>query len=611
MIISRVQVEGGFLDGLDVCFEQGLNAVIGARGTGKSSLIELLRVGLGASNKTPESELKTDAHVRAVLKDGEVIVTFEHDGDEFISRYSVGSDSGLHDANVNPNIFSQSEIENIGLLSNGRRELIDAFDFELGQLDGAENILIAKIDEKSVDILRLNSALLLNEAGVAPIKKLESELGLLMVEEKKVLGESDSLKAKSDEIQNLGNQHRLLGGQSTETQNFITSVTKFVLEVTQKIATDLAIGPESHIRKNSNILNQYQASIARIKQGLDGLVGASASSQAIVQETKVSLEEVSAVGRRLRIEIDQMKTGMGEVTRKAQKLRNQLVLANDALRNTENIRSQIVLLRSERDVFLSELEHGRSLRSQKRTDIANILSEDLGPDIKISIEQAADTGKYLDTILSCLQGSSLQYREIAPVIADEILPRALIDIVEDNKFTELATLLEITTDRASRLIGALKGESVRELAKVILDDQVKFQLLDGSVYKDFRHLSTGQRCSVILPIILQQKDSLVVIDQPEDHIDNAYISKTLISSILSRSDVGQLVVTTHNANIPVLGNAAMVLHLESDGRRGYSEATGAINDEQIIQSITNVMEGGKEAFDKRAKFYNLIGLEEE
>ena len=78
---------------------------------------------------------------------------------------------------------------------------------------------------------------------------------------------------------------------------------------------------------------------------------------------------------------------------------------------------------------------------------------------------------------------------------------------------------------------------------------------------------------------------------------------TLIKSILRRSPSGQLIVSTHNANIPVLGEARLVIHLGSDGSRGYVEHSAALDDPQIVKAITTLLEGGAEAFERRAKFY--------
>jgi DNA-binding NarL/FixJ family response regulator len=93
------------------------------------------------------------------------------------------------------------------------------------------------------------------------------------------------------------------------------------------------------------------------------------------------------------------------------------------------------------------------------------------------------------------------------------------------------------------------------------------------------------------------------VDQPEDHIDNAFIVDTLIQAILARPPSSQILFTTHNANIPVLGNANEVLQLGSNGRRGYVLTKGSLDEPRVVAAISTVMEGGVEAFERRAAFY--------
>ena len=65
-------------------------------------------------------------------------------------------------------------------------------------------------------------------------------------------------------------------------------------------------------------------------------------------------------------------------------------------------------------------------------------------------------------------------------------------------------------------------------------------------------------------------------------------------------------MASHNANIPVLGEADCIIRLGSDGRRGFVEHVGQLNDPATVRSITSVMEGGVEAFERRARFYHAV-----
>ena len=74
---------------------------------------------------------------------------------------------------------------------------------------------------------------------------------------------------------------------------------------------------------------------------------------------------------------------------------------------------------------------------------------------------------------------------------------------------------------------------------------------------------------------------------------------------LKRKNKGQIIVTTHNANVPVLGNANIVAHLSSDGKRGFIQSFGSLSNKKIVDAISKVMEGGEKAFKYRANFYGI------
>lgn len=142
------------------------------------------------------------------------------------------------------------------------------------------------------------------------------------------------------------------------------------------------------------------------------------------------------------------------------------------------------------------------------------------------------------------------------------------------------------------------------LAEATLDDRVDFRLIDGAVQKSVEDLSTGQKCAVTLPIVLTEGSRILILDQPEDHLDNAYLVKNIITSLTMREQRNaQTIVATHNANIPVLGSAELVLSLESDGTRGFIANLGSFEEQPIVETITGLMEGGREAFLRRADFY--------
>lgn len=226
----------------------------------------------------------------------------------------------------------------------------------------------------------------------------------------------------------------------------------------------------------------------------------------------------------------------------------------------------------------------------------------------MEVSQSGQIEEYMSVLIEALKGSGLQYKTLVPKLANAVSPRELLEIIDSFDAENLADIADISVERASKIISSLDGIDLGDVATVLVNDSVSFSLLDGDDYKDFSDLSTGQKCTVVLPLILEHTEKVIIVDQPEDHIDNAFITKTLITAILRRSDKGQMILTTHNANIPVLGDADQVIQMASDGSRGYEAVSGNLSDLKIIEAISSVMEGGAEAFKRRAKFYQSLEL---
>jgi hypothetical protein len=77
----------------------------------------------------------------------------------------------------------------------------------------------------------------------------------------------------------------------------------------------------------------------------------------------------------------------------------------------------------------------------------------------------------------------------------------------------------------------------------------------------------------------------------------------LIVSVLARDPNSQIIFSSHNANIPVLGEANRVIQLGSDGKRGFVLTAASLDTPEAVKAITTVMEGGLKAFDLRRTFY--------
>ncbi len=147
------------------------------------------------------------------------------------------------------------------------------------------------------------------------------------------------------------------------------------------------------------------------------------------------------------------------------------------------------------------------------------------------------------------------------------------------------------------------------LDEVVLDDIPEILLNDRpgdskSESRPLRDLSPGQRCSAILPLLLLSGDYPLVIDQPEENLDNRLIRQVIVNILASMKLRRQVIIATHNPNLPVLGDAEQCIILQASGRDlSRLVAVGSLDSPQVARYITDIMEGGREAFQYRQSIY--------
>lgn len=606
MIITRIQVEEGFLNGLDLRLRKGLNVLIGARGTGKTSIIELIRFGLGAHANTADSARKATDHARSILGSGQVTLTLEGDGTTVtVVRASDDNEPRSDGEFSRPIVFAQSEIEQVGLLSSGRLRIIDGFVYDRLALQTRETQLSVEARSATAELAAARRELADLEERLAELPAVDTALQELAVQEASFSATSAVAAEKKAGLDTLTQQLSVEAVRDGFLERAIQAAEYWTNPLVQLMTRSPAVevwsgedaDPISDLRVR---FANAEAQISRVTDELQAIGAELRTRRDQVTERRVPLESRA---RDIRREIDALHEGAGQVARRVAQLRERKAQL-EALRNvTKERRSRMMALQERRGSSLNELERLRQQRFEQRQAVASELNRQLAPRIKIVMTRAGDVSAYHQVLIEALRGSGLKYSELATQISRTMSPRELLEAVELNNFEEVASTCGVTKDRAVRLVAHLRDSILEELATCNLEDEAGFSLLDGGDYKDLTQISTGQRCTIVLPILLEHKDRILVLDQPEDHIDNAFITDTIIKALEARSEGGQIIVSTHNANIPVLGDADLVVQMASDGRLGFVKHVGELEAETTIEAITGLMEGGREAFQRRATIY--------
>jgi hypothetical protein len=121
--------------------------------------------------------------------------------------------------------------------------------------------------------------------------------------------------------------------------------------------------------------------------------------------------------------------------------------------------------------------------------------------------------------------------------------------------------------------------------------------------KPIADLSPGQRCSALLPIILLGSKAPLVLDQPEDNLDNQLITDLLVKALHGLKEHRQVIVVTRNPNIVVTGDAEQVVVMEATDGKCRVRRQASVDRIEIMRDIVDLMEGGKEALRRRFKRY--------
>lgn len=608
MRIERVQIEEGFLDGLDVSFAPGLNVIIGERGTGKTSLIELVRFCLGVQGYTSDSAKRSLDHALSILESGQVTVALS-DGEHEILVARTASDESPRASGpyVLPILFSQTEIETVGLRAQGRIRLLDSFGGDQEHTEAQESAAGSEVRSLTAEAEALRREIDELAGQLEEIPALDKQIGELAPQEQKLAKVSAEANEKKKQLDAISANIAASAVGVGAIERFHQSVSKWLAFLSSISSAPSTIEPWPEAA-GDDPLAKGRASVERARyyldkaiQELQTAVSEADSNLRTSQDRKLGIEDRA---RQLRKEVETLQEGAGAIVRQGQQLRERKAQLDSLKTVLTERRKALNTLVAQRNAALDRLDSIREQRFSARNAVATELTETLGPRIRVNVSRAGQFEAFAAAIADALRGSGLRYNELSPTMAASVSPRELLEAVDANDFDLIAETTGITKDRAARALAQLRERDLGALATVSVEDTVALQLLDGADYKGIAELSTGQRCTVVLPLVLRHTERVLIVDQPEDHIDNAFITDTLIASVLARGPDSQIIFSTHNANIPVLGNADRVIQLGSDGRRGFPVLASNLDDPPVVNAITTVMEGGAEAFKRRATFYS-------
>ncbi len=618
--LRSLSVIGGFLDGMQCDFTDGLNCLIGARGTGKTTAVEFVRYAMdtlpdrdgdGAARRRIESLVQNN------LAGGRIQVAIEtRDGLRYVVSRTAGEDPIVLTPDGEPteltlrsggvfkaDIYSQNEVESIADDTASQLELLDSFEGESLAAIGQE-------------LAQARAALVTNAGHILPLQDqmaaIDDELATLPGVEEKLKALSGAAGEDSEAI-NAAHGAKALRDRE---QRAMQAVSEFLDDYATALAdlsgmvgrrAPLLIGDDVLRGPNAEHLRDVQDGLRWLAGEVEGGLSAAVDRVREVQgHLAKTAADLSAAHDRQEIEfrqvIEKHQEAQGQAAERTrlERLRNDLLAKK---RKRQELADRLRGLLDERRRRLDQLSELRDRRFAVRQKVAERINAALSPTIRVRVEQFGDASPYQRLLEEALRDAGIQRNVVAQKLASGLAPDELSRAVQSGDARVLVDRAGINEKQATSVVATLSGSKVLfDLQTVELADRPSIELKDGETYKDSLSLSTGQKCTAILPILLLDSENPLVIDQPEDNLDNGFIYETVVRSIQDVKQRRQLIFVTHNPNIPVLGDAERVFVLDSDGASAHKANEGTVD--ECKEEIVTLLEGGEEAFKERRRRYD-------
>ncbi len=592
--IKSISFDGGKLDGQTIELSSAMNNLVGVRGSGKSSIVEAIRYGLNLpfGTNSVDIDYKNNLVKELLGSAGKIsIKAIDKDNREYLIERVYG-----HSLEIK----KDGELKNVGMLSILNKPLY------FGQKDlssyksGFEGDLINKlIGDKTKDI-QVNIDMKKQEIKslLETIKKYDN----LDDKKEEITRKIAELNLKIDEFKKHKIEEKLnkqieFNKDKTSLQSIKKRLKEFRGDVTDFL--------ENY--EKENFFEKLKSYKSKENQGTFDKI------YKIVDETEKSFIEITASLHTLVDNFKNINDVENDFNAKAKELEAEFLEIQREI-NIPNLRADDFMTYTKalhtQTIMLKELEKSSTLKKDMNAKLIKLLSElntlyrDEFKIIEAEINKINDTQKFIK-LEAAFKGDKLSFEQyLKNVFSGSGLGKA-----DYEKLSNYADCSEIYNDFDNITFGGNKLLVFREKFMSSLSSLLTYKVPNKiEIFYNGKELtkhSLGQRSSALIIFILTQQDNdIIVIDQPEDDLDNQTIYNEVIKELIKLKNKTQFIFATHNANIPVLGDCEQIVVCDYDENKINTEL-GSIDNHDIQEKIINIMEGGEEAFDKRREIYNL------
>ncbi len=602
--IKSIHFEGGTLSKKTIHFSPELNTLIGIRGSGKSSILEVLRYALDIpfGEKAGDQKYKQELVGVTMGSGGKVVIkATDRNGQPYeIRRIWKENYSSVHiDDKLQPGVSIRETILHKPIYF-GQKDLSNTG-------EGFEKDLVEKLLGEKLDEIRRKIADQKSRVGDAVDRLIK------IANVKDQLEEQIKSKLDTEHRLNFFKEHgledklqkRLDFDSDIRTMNKgVDLVSDFVLGLTEVLSQhedELRNFTGYSSKHNAELFKQFYAIYAEIIQVLDTIKAEMQKAKSTQNKISGKQDELTSIRQGLVDEFAEIERRLAEELKTNA---SQNVSSEEFLRLKQKLIQTTQMLEAlskqggQKAIFETalnqELQKLNGLWHEEFTLIKNELDKigSANSALAITAGYKEDKVEYLDFMKSAFKGSNLRDATFQGIV---------------NNYADFVAIYTDFT-KAKACFGSnpqIFTDLFFNNLKALLTYQTPNKFTISYHGKELQHHSLGQRASALILFVLSQRENdLIVIDQPEDDLDNQTIYEDVIKLVRQMKPKVQFIFATHNPNIPVLGDAEQI-HACTFKDYSISVQSGGIDDHSQQKTIVEIMEGGREAFNRRKEIYQI------
>lgn len=637
-----------------VMLNSGYNAFIGGRGSGKTSLLEYLRFGLGrALIDLDESSVTSERQrrlIEATLIAGQVEVTLSINGvketwiREYATREKITIKRASGSVEISPEdarrrfdarSYAQKELSSLGEADQSvdrRITRLAAGDFNVRQKQIGDKLEVAKRGVKTalrnvVEFWRIEQKLQNTQRDLADVKS-QIEASQTDLTEKGLSDEDQAVLDRQPKMESGKSAISELNLWDENIRGDLSAVLAQLAGPADSIWTRL-----DEVEISTEFKTKVVAAVATARKGLADALSAVEALNSDITATAKSFEDKSAA---YDLEFDGVSQRAEANRTLIDRIKGLQAKKADLEREIENLNSRLeaskecihALTISQSNYHIADAAFRTVLE-----EAAEFVAQSSGGLLQASVE----TPEAPENVIAALKafGVKANMRRLDEQVIrlvgkikldsdrddlDESLLRLLKLKISLGETTTLGTetiediretfgFETLSPSQANSVLGNVGEENVANALTETPIPYIRFRYRDDDNYIDFADASPGQQAAALLDLLLHQKSGPLIIDQPEEDLENARIMEIATQLQSSKSD-RQVIFATHNPNILVNGDADKIIALAGVGADGKSErivieADGSIESTALQAIITERLEGGADAFKLRAKKLNV------